>query len=147
MRALPPAVWEEMIYLLGWDGVLIDDVDLLGERVAIVVSGSTTSCDLEVSLSGVIAYRSNWKVGMRAASGFAAFAPRAVVLTRATGRSAYLRAAAAQTGVGVVAMVRGKPRVVCAPAPVSHRRRTIAHESVEAAVYARFAAHSAVCVH
>ena len=84
---------------------------------------------------------------MRAASGFVAFAPRAVVLPASACVGAHLQAVAIQTGVGVVIVDSKGVRVAAWPSAPTTRRRTLAHDLVEDAVHARLLADSAVAVH
>lgn len=147
MGKMPTHAWFDAVSLLGWEGTLLNDVDLLGERVAVMARRWTDAGGSRVSLSGVIAHRATWKAGMQAASRFAAFAPRAVLVTGRGGSSDYLRAVAAHTGVGVIIVVGSELDVACWPAPVTPRRRTIAHELVESSVHACLTAHSAAAIH
>lgn len=147
MQTLSRSLWQEVVDLLGWRGALLHDIDLLGDRVSIVASSDSGSGAPQVALAGVIAHRANWKVAMRAAAGFAAFAPRAIVVTEAKGRSSYLQATAIHTGVGVVAVADGQPMVLHSPAPLRARRRTVAHDLVEASVHARLASDAACCIY
>jgi hypothetical protein len=147
VQSLSQGLWQEVVDLLGWRGALLHGVELLGDRVSAVASPGSGPGAAGIVLSGVIAHRANWKVAMRAAAGFAAFAPRAIVVTETKGRSSYLQAAAIHTGVGVVVVADGHPAVLHSPATLCPRRRTIGHDLVEASVHARLTADAACRVY
>ena len=133
---------------LGWRGQIVHDVDLLGERVH-VVANLTPACDggQKVELVGVLAARRGWRSAMRAASGFVAFASRAVVLPGSAPVGSHLQAVAAYTGVGIVLAHPTKVQVAASPSPPAARSRTLAHDLVEEAVYSRLLPDAAVAVH
>lgn len=147
VQPLSRDLWQEVVALLRWSGTLLHDLDLLGDRVSVVASSDSGIGAPQVALAGVIGHRANWKVAMRAAAGFAAFAPRAIVVTETKGRSSYLGAAAIHTGVGIVVVAHDQPSVLYAPAPLRARRRTIAHDLVETSVHARLASDATSCIH
>lgn len=147
VQSLSQGLWQEVVDLLGWRGALLHGLDLLGDRVSVVASRGSGTAAPEIVLSGVIAHRANWKVGMRAAAGFVAFAPRAIVVTETKAHSSYLLTTAIHTGVGVVVVVDGHPVVLHSPAPLRPRRRTVGHDLVEASVHARLASDAACGVY
>lgn len=123
---------------LGWDGLLLHDLNLFGDRVDVVVRTPRSSAIAshrpaahDIELVGVLVRREDWRAARRVAAGFSALAQVAVDLAVATSDEA---CDAERLGIGLV--VGAEPEVDVLPAPLAARVWTPAHEAVNVQVVA-----------
>lgn len=113
---------------LSWDGSLLVDAELLGDRVDAVVQvpGSGMGSERgDLELVGVLVRRDDWRAARRIAVGFCALTQAAVVVRTASHAD---RRDAKRLGLGLV--VGDVPGVVVQPAPHIERPWTPVHEAI-----------------